>query len=295
MTEFWSQLQTAMNDLFVDTFQHTRTVLVHFLPRLLLAGLTLGVGWLGALLLRKLVVKLARALGLDVLSEKLGLHRLLSARGLAVPLSRVLGWFVYWTILLTAISLAFEQLGLLAAQSIIADALHWLPRLIAAIALLALGVFVSEPIGLFVERLARLAGLPLQWLAGRLVRLGIIALAILNALEYLHLASPTVLTLAAAALGGLVLLAFGVLAVFGRDFVSAVLAQRFLHSELAVGEVIETAIAHGEVIAIGRTTTRIREGDRDVLVPNHQLTRVVIRKPARDVLPTPSPSAAPLA
>lgn len=278
MTTFWSEVQGIMGELFLDTFGRVRGFLVTFLPRLTLALLILGLGWLGALLCRKITVKLTRLLGADVLTEKLGLHRWLMARGVDWPVSRMLGWAVYWLVLLSALSFAFDRLGLTAAEEMIDAAARFVPRLITAIVLLGLGIFLSVPVGEFADRLARVAQLPFHWVVGQCVRMAIIAVAIFNVLDYLKLASPTVLGIAAGVLVGGLLLGFGVFAVFGRELVGSMLARRFLLLELDPGDVIETPLVRGEIVEIGRANTHVRADGQLVLVPNRRLAQEVIRK-----------------
>ena len=277
---FSNQLQTDMGDLFLETFHQTRDFLVAFLPRFALALLIVGLGWLAALFSRKIVVKVTRGLGIDVVAEKFGLTRFLHARGIDLPLSRILGLVAYWIVLLGALSLALQHLQLEDARELITQAAALVPRLIAALLMLGLGLFLSGPAGHLADRLARLAHLPFHWAVGQLARAIVLALALFKVLEYLGLASPTILGIAAAVLLTALVLGFGVFVFFGRDLASSMLAQRFLLQELEPGDLIETDRFRGEVVRIGATTTHLRDGTGILIVPNVWLTRTSIRRRA---------------
>jgi len=275
MEESLQKFKESLSVLFFSTFEQIRDQVVAFLPRFSVGVVILLVGWGAAIVARKLVTKLVRALGLDVFTSKLGLRRFLEDREIKYAPSALFGWTVYWIIQLTALTLAFEEMELTTASEYIRNALYYVPRLVVAVVLLGVGVFVSGLVGNFVDRLARVAHVPFHFVLGQAARYTLIGLAIANTLDYLHLASPEILLFGltlVVVLGVVVLLIF---LVCGRNLVASMLAQRFLTESINSGDYLEVGDVSGMVKRVGLLDTELESGSSIVFVPNRMLLEKV--------------------
>ena len=103
-----------MQDLNV-LLEPVRALLVQigaFLPRLLVAVGVLVVGWLIAKAVRFAVVKALRAFNFHVLTERAGIDGFLQQGGTEKDTTDLFGVIVYWLVILAALIVAFNGLGL---------------------------------------------------------------------------------------------------------------------------------------------------------------------------------------
>ncbi|MEP6823548.1 MAG: hypothetical protein ABI919_01925, partial [Ramlibacter sp.] len=83
-----------------------------FLPRLLVAVLVVLGGWLVAKAVRFAVIKALRAINFHVLTQRSGLDGFLRQGGVAADTTDVFGVLAYWLVILAALLIAFNGLGL---------------------------------------------------------------------------------------------------------------------------------------------------------------------------------------
>ncbi|HEY2977435.1 MAG TPA: hypothetical protein VGJ35_05660, partial [Burkholderiaceae bacterium] len=83
-----------------------------FLPRLLVAMGVLIVGWLIAKAARFAAVKALRAFNFHVLTERAGIDGFLQQGGTEKDATDLFGVIIYWLVILAALIIAFNGLGL---------------------------------------------------------------------------------------------------------------------------------------------------------------------------------------
>jgi hypothetical protein len=115
-----------------------------FLPNIFSAGLILGIGWLLARIIQRVVSNLLVAVGADRLSERVGLAPVLGAQ----RFSGVLGLLAYILILIPVLIAALEALALQAitgpASNMLNTILSVLPALFAATLIMTLAYMVGR-------------------------------------------------------------------------------------------------------------------------------------------------------
>lgn len=133
--EILAQL-TLAGSTFVST-------LSRFLPRALSALALLIAGWVLATVLRAVVRKLLVLVRFDTLLERLGIESVLQKAGIS-PAHAVVATVVYW-LTWAAVGLAvLEVIGVSGAELLVTDFLRFLPRLVAAVLILVIGVVLSS-------------------------------------------------------------------------------------------------------------------------------------------------------
>src|SRR5262245_21515856 len=83
-----------------------------FLPRLALAMVVLVAGWMLAKLAKFTVIRALRAFNFNVLSERAGTDSFLQQGGIQVDTTEIFGWLVFWAVVLLALIVAFNSMGL---------------------------------------------------------------------------------------------------------------------------------------------------------------------------------------
>jgi len=116
------------------------------LPNIVSAGIILGVGWLLARIVQRIVTNLLVAVGADRLSERVGLDRVVGSQGV----SGVLGLVVYILILIPVLIASLNALALEAvtrpASNMLNTLLAALPAIFAAMLVLILAYVVGRVI-----------------------------------------------------------------------------------------------------------------------------------------------------
>ncbi|MES2354093.1 MAG: hypothetical protein V4568_06765 [Pseudomonadota bacterium] len=120
------------------------TQLGEFLPRLILAALIAVTGWLIAKALRLVVVKGLTAINFHVLTQRAGMDKFLQQGGAEADTSTILAALVYWLVILAALILAFNSLGLTYVTDFLTRIALFMPRVIVAVVVFALGAYFAH-------------------------------------------------------------------------------------------------------------------------------------------------------
>ena len=273
-----SKFAEIFQDLVIKTLNDIHQFIVQFAPNMAFSVTILLIGWICALLLKKIVSKILKALGFDVLAEKTGLTHFLERGGIQKKPSFVVGLVFYWLILFSALVMVFNALGLEVASQMINQTLFYIPKIIVALILLALGMFLSQFIGKFVEATSRLASIPFCIALGKVARYTTIGLASIVALEYLNVSSAIIVESFVIIFIVVPLALSLIFLVGGRDIVSSMLAGRFLMKEYKKGDTIEFDSISGQIQSIDFLTTKITSDDGKIIVPNSCLVKKVVKK-----------------
>jgi len=220
-----------MTELLADVLRKTLSGfeerLLAFGPNLMamLVIVILGVALAGVVHLG--VRLLLPPLGFDRFAARAGLGLLLQRGGITRPPSRVVALALAWSVLAVFLLLGIGALNLQAAMDLVSATFFYLPQLLIAVVLLALGSLAASFVRRTVLIAAVNAGLPSARLLAAGVQAAIMMLVLAMALEHLGVGRQIILISFAVLFGGLVLalaLSFGLA---GRD-----LAREFLERAL---------------------------------------------------------------
>jgi len=88
------------------------TQIADFLPRLALALIVLIVGWLIAKMVRFAISRGLRKVNFNVVTDRAGIDGFLRDGGIRMDATDILALLVYWIVILTALLIGFNLLGL---------------------------------------------------------------------------------------------------------------------------------------------------------------------------------------
>ena len=192
-----------------------RTVLAQigqFLVNVLLVLIILIIGWLVSKLIKTMVIRVLRAIRLDVVSERIELDSILAKGGISYSLSELLGTVCYWLSILVTFVVAINAIGLTIAAELLNKIILYVPNIIAAIFILVLGMFVSTVLKNIVRTAAINAGIAQVSLLSKVIEVIVIVLAVAIALEQLSIGAKIIeltISILLGSLGLAVALAFG--------------------------------------------------------------------------------------
>jgi Conserved TM helix len=198
-----------------------------FLPRLMVAIAVFVIGWLVANAARFAVVKAMRAFNFHVLTERAGIDGFLQQGGTRKDTTDLFGAVVYWLVILAALIVAFNGLGLTQVTDLLTRVLLFLPKLLVAMVLLIFGAYFGRFVGQAVASHLRNAHISDAELLGHAVQYVIVAFVILLAVDHLDIGGGLIQHTFLIVLSGVVLalaLSFGL---GGRDRAARLLERWF--------------------------------------------------------------------
>jgi hypothetical protein len=273
-----SKFIEIFNDLVVQSFSQVYNFALEHGPGIAFAIAIILFGWLCAILIRKIIIKLLRAFGFDVVSARIGLKGFLEKGGIEKNPSSLVGWFFYWVIFLNALIIAQDAVDLKVTSQFIQNIILYIPNIVISIIILALGIYISKFLAKFVYKTTHLAGIPVYSLLGTVTRYAVIGLTVIVILDYLQVSqlimSESVMVIFAVIPIGF----FLIFLVGGREAVSNIISGRFLAQELKKGDHIECDVASGSVESIGAIATKLKTDRNEIYIPNAELAKKVIRK-----------------
>ncbi len=206
-----------LSDVIRKTLTGFGERLASFGPNVLAMLVILGAGIVIAGALRILLRLLLPRLGFDRFAQRLGLTLLLEQGGVTRPASAALSSALAWAVLAVFVLLAVGALNLQFAMDLVSRTLSYLPQVIIAAALLALGALISAFLRRSVLIAAVNAGLPSARLLAGGVHTALMVLFVAMAMEHLGVGRQIIVVSFTILFGGVVFalsLSFGLA---GRD------------------------------------------------------------------------------
>jgi small-conductance mechanosensitive channel len=263
-----------VSEFAVTLLDKAQTELGGFLPRLGGAVVLLIVGLVVAALVGRLARRALGKLGADDLAERWGIARVLERAGLGASISKLLGRVLRIALSLVVIFAALSLTGLQFLSEALNQAVLFLPKLLAAAALVLAGVVLGGLAREWVDRLAYQMDLPLP--LGRIAQVVVVGVFAITAAAQIAVSSAILMVLVAllvAAVGATFALAFGL---GGREVARELSAGRYLRTAYSTGQVISFGDVRGRIESIDTAATVLRTDDGVVRVPNNMLLASVV-------------------
>jgi hypothetical protein len=199
-------------NLIVEPVRQMLTRILAYLPVLLGALVILIVGWIVAKAIRRLVDWLLKVARFDVLADKAGISEILRKGDLKISAGEVISKLVYWLIMIMVLVMTVDALGLPKTSDVLTSLFDYIPRVIAALLVLVVAMFLASFVSGIVRTAAGNARMPRPEIFAGISRWAIIIFAATIAMVELGIAPLLVTTTFNIILGGVVLalaLAFG--------------------------------------------------------------------------------------
>jgi small-conductance mechanosensitive channel len=250
-----------------------------FLPRLGGALLLLLIGVLLVRVFARVLRRGLRMAGLDSTADRWGVADVLDRAGLGRSLAHVLAVAVRISLTVVVVFAALSLLGLQFLSRSLNEGVLFLPKVLAALALVLIGVVLAAFVRERVDRTATQWDLPIP--LGPVFQGVVLAIFIITAAAQLTISIALLMVLVAvllAAVAAPFALAFGL---GGRDVARSLSAGRYVRTAFSEGQVIRVDGIRGTVERIEPSATVLRTGTERIRVPNHVLIgqTVVIEEP----------------
>jgi hypothetical protein len=200
--------------------------LADFVPNLLGAVAVLIVGWILALFISRVIVKVFKLLKFDYFADKLRIDSFLAEGGVNLKAIELVDRLIYWLLMLCVVLAACDVLGMKVAAELLDSVIAFIPKIVIAIVVLLIGAFAARVAqgGMLVY--LKNVGVEKSDLLSKLTQYAILAFTVLIVLEQLKIAG-FIVQIVQFAFAGLCLafgLAFGL---GGKDWASGQIQKWF--------------------------------------------------------------------
>jgi hypothetical protein len=154
----------AYSTALVRAWNDVTSRLFSFLPNLIAALVVFAIGWILAGWLKAITIKLLESVRLSNLVRGTGIQKFLKKADVTTKVEEVIGLVVKWLIILVFFIAAMNIIGLSTVSLVLESILGYIPNVISAAFILAIGVFIAG----FVERLVKGAVGSIDVKSGRL-------------------------------------------------------------------------------------------------------------------------------
>jgi len=213
----------------VDPIRGMLGRIMSFIPVLVGALIILFVGWIVARAIRWVTDRGLKAVHFDRVADKAGVSEVLRKGDLKISPRGLVSGLVYWLVMILVFVMVVNALGLPRASDVLAVVFAYVPRVIAALLILVLGMFVASFVGRIVRVAASNADLPHTGLLEGVTRWAIIIFAGAIALSQLGIAPFLVSTSFNIILAGLSFALALAIGLGSKDAVARYLEERHAH------------------------------------------------------------------
>ena len=182
--------------ILATSFQEVWLQIATIIPKVLVAGIILIIGWLVGAVLGGVVAQICRSLRFDRALESLGADELITKAGFKLDSGKFLGGLVKWFFIITFLLTSVNILGLSDVSNFLKEVvLNYLPQVIIASIMLLIAAVVADAAQHLVAGSARAAGTKHANFLGVLSKWAIWIFALLIAMTQLHIAETFINTL----------------------------------------------------------------------------------------------------
>ncbi len=167
-------------------------IAANFLPNLIAAILIFIVGVTIAVLVKNALIKILETVNLEKLLSKTIIPEALKSVGTGVTTTSLLGELVRWFLILIFLIPAIDQLGLGAANEVLTAILLYIPNVVVAVIIIAVGAVLAKIARDLITVTAAGLGTQAAGVIGQIGRWSILIFSILAALNQLGVATDLI-------------------------------------------------------------------------------------------------------
>lgn len=241
-------------------------------PNAIGAIVVLLVGWLTAKIVSKGLGKLLGAIKIDRYADKINETEFATKAGFKFKLSTSLAKLAYWVIMLIFIMMATEVLGMEIISTMVGDLIAYLPRLLSAIVLFVLGIYLAEFIKNIVLAACTALGIPSAKIIATFIFYLVFLTLTISAMAQASIDTALITSNLTVILGG-VILAFAIGYGFAsRDTMANFIASFYSKNKVNIGDVISIDGSKGRVVSMDSASITLQTETKLIIVPLKKLT-----------------------
>ncbi|MEM8888591.1 MAG: hypothetical protein AAGD28_11465 [Bacteroidota bacterium] len=260
-------LLESLTNSFNTVFEQISAGLFRLIP----ATLILVLGWLISKIAASVVSKILTRLGLEKLGDKLNATAAFKDSGIKLKPVVIIKKFVYWTLMLIFVLSATEFLGLEILTQQIAKLIAFIPDLLTAFIILAVGFYLAGAVREMVANACKSFGISAWKFISGIIFFLLMMVVVVTAFGQIGIDVEVLTTNEYIILGGLLLgfaIAYGHAA---RPVLSNILSSFYAPNNFRIGQNIELDNIKGSISRMDNISVTIDTGDREVIFPLRRL------------------------
>lgn len=182
------QVSTAVIDAVTESLKQT----AQFLPHLLAAIVIFVIGVIVAAILKNALIRLLDMINFEGWLRNTGIPEALKKADTNLSVSKLLAELLRWFTILIFLIPAVDQLGLGAVNDVIFALLGYIPNVVVAVIIVAVGAVIARIARDFVTATGTGLGTQLSSVTGQVAQISIIVFAVLAALTQLGVAADLI-------------------------------------------------------------------------------------------------------
>ena len=255
----------------MEALQQLLIRLIAFVPNLMGAIMIMILGFIISKLLTTLLKKLLKVIGVDKLGDRLQAIDVVADAEVEISLSTVIAQILYYLLMLIVLVAATDVLGMAVVSNLVAQAIAYIPNLLAAIIILIIGVILADMLKGFVVVACRSFAIPAAGMIGSIVFWFVFISILISALSQAQIDTEFIIANLSILLAGLAFafaLAYGLAA---RPLLGGFLAQFYNRGKINPGDRIRIEEHEGIVLSIDRASLTLNVDDRILIIPLSKL------------------------
>jgi small-conductance mechanosensitive channel len=265
VNSFWLRWEQTLNQ--------TVNNVINLLPRMILAAILVMLGVLIGKIIARLVSKFFDKIGVDHFLGRLGNIEVLNKTPLRFRSGKIIAKLIYYFFFFLFALIAVDILEIQALSEIITLVFTYLPRLISAIFVFLLGIFLADLLRGFVRTACYSMDIPAASLISNLVFYFIFVNIALIALEQSGIETGFIQINLSIILAG-IMLAFALgYGAASKPILSNILSGYYNRNKIQIGDTIKIEEVEGIIVAIDSGSFTIKTDEKTwVTLPLHKLT-----------------------
>jgi len=265
VNSFWLRWEQTLNQ--------TVNNVINLLPRMILAVILVLLGVLIGKIIARLVSKFFDKIGVDHFLGRLGNIEVLNKTPLRFRSGKIIAKLIYYFFFFLFVLIAVDILEIQALSEIITLLFTYLPRLISAIFVFLLGIFLADLLRGFVRTACYSMDIPAASLISNLVFYFIFVNIALIALEQSGIETGFIQINLSIILAG-IMLAFALgYGAASKPILSNILSGYYNRNKIQIGDTIKIEEVEGIIVAIDSGSFTIKTDEKTwVTLPLHKLT-----------------------
>lgn len=261
-----------MYEALIETLTKILTGAQNFLPSFIGAIIVFIIGYMISKFLASMIRKILLKMNVDSAAEKLNEIDIVSQSNVKIVPSKLLSKIVYYSGILVTLIASTDVLGMAEVSQMVSDIMGYVPKLISAMIMLAIGVVIADFIkGLVLSTLNGL-GIPSAKLIASFVFYVIFLTILISALAQAGINTDLINNNLTMILGGGVLafaLGYGFAA---KDMMANFLASFYTKEKFAIGDNITVEEVSGNIIEMDNSSLTLQADSKKVIIPLSKLS-----------------------
>lgn len=244
---------------------------VGFLPQLLKGLAFLIIGWLFIKFVLYIIKKALGLTNIDTLPEKLNVDEIFGNSSLKIQPTKIIITSIKWILIFIFIIVASELLGLKMVSEQLGNLIAYLPKLISALLIFAVGIYIANMIKKTISGMFSSLELSGGNLAGNIIFYIIAVIVSVTALNQAGINTDLItnnLSIIFASILAAFTLSFGL---GSRDIIKRLLFGYYTRKNLQVGDKIKTEKFEGIIESIDNISVILRTKEKTTIIPIQEI------------------------